>query len=112
MHWEAYEGGKMIGQVGSEAGTIIRDDEHDHGARITLERDAGFAPYAITCGIYGWMMHTRWFSAEEDAERAFEAMKLALDAILHRIPCADDPKFKERIKHVSDAIAQFVDQFP
>jgi hypothetical protein len=35
-------------------------------ARITLERD-GHQPFAITCGSYGWMVHTSFFSGEEEA---------------------------------------------
>ena len=59
--WHPFEDGASIGQAGSEGGVIVRDDEHPWGARITLERDGGFAPFALTCGIYGWMVHTRWF---------------------------------------------------
>jgi hypothetical protein len=48
-----------IGQKGSEEGIIPRDEEHPQEARIHLERDTRNAPFAITCGIYGCMMHTR-----------------------------------------------------
>jgi hypothetical protein len=48
--------------TGSEGGTIVLDEEHGLGARITLEKDGAIAPFTITCGIYGWMAHTRFFS--------------------------------------------------
>jgi hypothetical protein len=57
--WHSFENGGTLGQAGSEEGTILRDEEHPLGARISLERDCRVAPFAITCGIYGWMLHTR-----------------------------------------------------
>ena len=53
------------------------------GARITLERDCRVAPFAITCGIYGWMMHTRFFSSQVRGRgRSTTAMKIALAMLL------------------------------
>jgi hypothetical protein len=57
--WLPLENGGTLGQTGSEEGTIVRDQEHPLGARISLERDCRVAPFAITFGIYGWMLHTR-----------------------------------------------------
>jgi len=56
--WMAYENGTTIGATGSEGGAILRDELHREGSRITLERIA--AGCAITCGVYGWMVHTRF----------------------------------------------------
>ena len=42
--------------IGSEGGTIIADEEYKESCRITLERCERY--YAITCGVYGSMMHT------------------------------------------------------
>ena len=42
----------------SEGGVILRELEHPDGARIALERGGAVSPFAITCGIYGWMVHT------------------------------------------------------
>jgi hypothetical protein len=65
----AFESGGAIGQEGSEDGTITRDEEEDlRGARITPT-----APFAITCGVSGWMVHTRFFSIEADVIVQFEA---------------------------------------
>jgi len=48
MSWYAFDNEKSIGQRGSESGTIIRDEEHGDGARITLEGDGQTAPFWAT----------------------------------------------------------------
>src|SRR3954471_2347950 len=78
MGWAAFENGNTVGARGSEDGVIVVDEEHDLGARITLERDGSVAPFAITCGIYGWAFHTRFFSTRETADRDLETMKDAI----------------------------------
>jgi hypothetical protein len=98
--------------VGSEGGSVIVDDEHGLGARITLEKDGAIAPFAITCGIYGWMVHTRFFSSLDEAMRAYEAMKPELATILEAIPPTSDPEVDEKSARVSKAISDFVDRFP
>ncbi len=90
----------------------MRDDEHDDGARITLERDARHAPLAITCGIYGWMLHTRFFSGEAEAQRDFDDMRAALGRILDAIPLADDPDRREKSKAAAAAMAAFAERYP
>jgi hypothetical protein len=110
--WYPFDGGRTIGAAGSESGVIVADDEHGDGARITLERDAGVAPFAITCGIYGWMMHTRWFGDEAQARRDYDAMKHALGAIANAIPLKSDPDADARMGAVTRAIGEFVDRFP
>lgn len=95
---------------GTEGGVIILDDEHDLGARITLE--SGGAGGAITCGIYGWMVHTRFFDAESEARAAFDAMKIDLAAILWRIPLKTDPDLDAKMEATSGEISAFVDRYP
>jgi len=97
---------------GSEGGAIVVDEEHALGARITLERDAGAAAYAITCGIYGWMVHTRYFSDYDVAQREYEAMKGGLSEILSLIPLTTDPALQSKIEQVSKTIAEFIDRYP
>ncbi|HEX8118016.1 MAG TPA: hypothetical protein VF521_12155, partial [Pyrinomonadaceae bacterium] len=92
--WYSFDGGRSIGQTGSEGGRILRDEEHSDMARITLER-GGYRPFSITCGIYGWMVHTRFFADEAEAQNAFEEMKHGLANILNIIPLVgetDDAK--------------------
>ena len=71
------------------------------GARITLERDTPTAPFAITCGVYGWMVHTRFFATEVEALAQFKEMKTGLESIL-MMP-------RER---VSAGLSQFIQQYP
>lgn len=63
--WTKAEDGKTIGQVGSENGVIILDEEYLCASRITLERDGIIAPYSITCGVYGLADMAVFNAAEE-----------------------------------------------
>jgi hypothetical protein len=112
MSWYAFRDGDTIGQVGSEQGIIVADDEHPDGARITLERDGRVAPHAITCGIYGWMLHTRFLASEGEARLAFDAMREALGMIVSAIPLESDPDAKAKSSTVIRLISQFVEIFP
>jgi len=112
MNWYAFDNGKSIGQRGSESGSIIRDEEHGDGARITLERGGQTAPFAITCGIYGWMVHTRFFGAESEAQVEFESMRAELSRIMSTIPLAADPEVGSKSGAVSESISEFVERFP
>lgn len=103
MQWADFDNGSSIGQIGSESGVIIRDSQHRFGARITLERAGSVAPYSITCGIYGCMAHTRFFSTELEASNEFDLMAAALDSIL-QAP-ADEVDLIE-------SIGKFVERFP
>jgi hypothetical protein len=96
--WRSVRDGETLGEPGSEDGVIVADDEHPAGARITIERDGRIAPFAITCGVYGWMVHTRFFSEEQSARDAMRVMKEALGAL------ALDPS--------PEASSGFVQKFP
>jgi hypothetical protein len=78
MTWHAFGDGRSTGTKGSEGGTIVLDEEHPGGARITLEQGGHTAPWAITCGVYGLMVHTRFFADRSTAEAEYEAMKRPL----------------------------------
>lgn len=84
----------------------------DGGARITLEKSASAAPFTITCGIYGWAMHTRFFSDANSARVQYEAMKTALASIVDGIPLESDPDLAEKMKAVRQAIQRFVAEYP
>ena len=57
--WHQFDGGATLRTAGSEGGTVVIDDEHPSGGRITLERDTAYRiPWAITGGVYGWLVHT------------------------------------------------------
>lgn len=106
--WTSFENGGTLGQRGSEEGKTIRDDEHSLGARLTLERDTQIAPFAITCGIYGWVVHTRFFSTEAEANSEFDKMRASLDKILSSL---SDPNYSEQNATIS-AIEKFVAEYP
>jgi len=112
MNWYAFDTGKSIGQRGTESGIIIRDEEHGSGARITLERDGQTAPLAITCGIYGWMVHTRFFGTEAEAQSEFEMMRAELSRIINTIPLDPDPDGDSKMPAVSESLSEFVRMFP
>ena len=89
MPWGAYDGGSTIGAAGSEGGTGLRDEEHALGARITLGRGGPTAPFAITCGIYGAMLHTAWASTEAGGSDMYDAMRARLTSLIEN-PTGED----------------------
>ncbi len=89
MNWYELDDGKTIGQTGSESGIIIADEEYESMTRITIEKDGTIVPFSITCGIYGWMMHTRFFGSEEEARIQMKLMKSKLASIVDMIPLKD-----------------------
>ena len=64
-------------EKGSEDGWIIEDEEIPGICRITLE-GGGHTPYAITCGVYGLMVHTAFASDYDEAMGKYEGMKQEL----------------------------------
>mgnify|MGYP001251445502 CR=1 FL=1 len=105
--WEKCDAGRTIGTLGPDDGVIVLDDEHTDGARITLERDSETAPFAITCGVYGWMMHTRFLGDEAEARAEYEAMRVALSDLVRLIvPAADGGQVL-----VGDEFSKFADRF-
>lgn len=73
--WTAYKNGITIGLTGPENGIITKDQEFNSGCRITLEQCSRY--YAITCGIYGSMVHTVLCSSKE-SDDIFDSMKSEL----------------------------------
>ncbi len=110
ISWRPFEEGATLGQPGSEQGIILRDEEHVLGARITLERATSVAPFAITCGIYGWMMHTRFFGSEVEADAQYEQMKDALAALLEA--AEQTAAIDGGRKVLIDGIDEFIGNYP
>jgi hypothetical protein len=106
--WYPFDNGTTLGQKGSEDGVIVRDEEHPQEARITLERDTPHVPFAITCGIYGCMMHTRYFSQESEASSQYEQMKNALSVLLS----TEYEGGPEGSRSFLDGVAVFVEMYP
>jgi hypothetical protein len=108
MCWTTYENGTTIGTPGSEGGVTLRDEEHDSGARITLE-DSRKPPFSITCGIYGVMVHTAFAGAAEEANRIYEAMKIDLDELLNLWP--EEATASNSTDRFYDAVSAFVTKY-
>jgi len=106
--WKPFDNGAPFGLKGSESGETIRDEEHVQGARITLEKNAAIAPFAITCGIYGWMVHTRFFATEVEARAEYDKMKASLSEIVERF---SDPTYDDR-RATEKAMEAFVETYP
>lgn len=108
MSWTPCENGSTSGTTGSEGGVVLRDEEHETGARITLE-ECGHPPFAITCGIYGVVAHTAFAATEIEAVDAYEAMKAEIEALLDLLPDTDaEPEAKERFY---EAISAFTNKY-
>ncbi len=107
MTWGPFANGASLGLQGSE-GLIMADDEHPDGARITLEYNEAWPAYVITCGIYGSMMHTRFFTGEDEARREYAAMRAEL-AQIASLKAAQPGSETSRLSH---AIADFQERFP
>jgi hypothetical protein len=111
--WYPFDGGQTLGARGSESGIIIREEVYAANAvRITLERDCPAAPFTITCGIAGWLAHTRFFSNYGEAEQAFEDMKLGLADIYDTIPFEYSPQVEGKVQTTRDALQKFIERSP
>ena len=99
--WRATENG-----VATEGGIVVRDEEYwedDSHARITVERDCSMAAAAVTCGVYGSMVHTRFFGSLTEAEAAAEEMKPELVGLVHYVQGGEVR---------GEPFEAFVDRFP
>src|SRR5262245_9049128 len=108
--WSPVGNGATIGERGSEEGLIRRDEEHPAGMRITLESDGATAPFAITCGIYGVMVHTCFFSDDPKAQAAFSEMKVGLETLVAQLPESTESDADRRVATV--AVQAFLDKLP
>ncbi|MEO8286605.1 MAG: hypothetical protein ABI670_09235 [Chloroflexota bacterium] len=98
-----------VGHTGTENGTIMSDERNTQGAQITLERDTSTAAFAITCGIGGWLVHTRYLSSIEVAQSAYDVMKSELQRITDLITYSDSDEY---VAKVVTELKGFVRRFP
>jgi hypothetical protein len=103
--WFAYDNGRSVGCAGAEGGVVLRDEEHEAGARLTLKRGGKYV--SVSCSIYGWMDHTRFFGTVTEAQREYLRMKTPLSTMIESILSAGKSELK-----MWDAIADFVRRFP
>ena len=92
LDWSDFEDGKTIGTKGSESGTIVLDIENSNGARITLEKECGIIPFAITIGIYGLMFHTHFESELEKANEYVNQTKYRVNKIFDLYDVSEDKR--------------------
>ena len=85
-----------LGKAGSEEGIILLDDELPGVARVSIEKKfsehLGKDIYPITMGVYGWLVHTAFFSAWEDALECADSMKLIIQVMENRDSWQADTK--------------------
>lgn len=93
--WHHFDKGKTIGKKGSEGGIITADLENIYGARITLERDAANAPFAITFGIYGLLFHMHFKSEQAQAEQSIAWLKTTIDKVFAMYELPEDRRTNE-----------------
>jgi hypothetical protein len=111
MGWGEFSMGGTIGKVGTEGGTIVADESREGGARISLERATRVAPFAITCGISGWLVHTRFFDPEAEARSQFDAMKVALARMMEAAKSVDNVH-PDDSSLIGRLCQEFVEEFP
>jgi hypothetical protein len=108
--WKPYEAGGSIGWMGSQGGTIARDEELAGQVRLTYESDETRSFHALTCSISGWFLHHRFFDNAEAATAAFEAMKPALEVLRTQLP-EGGPKSSAEARAGGPLLAAFMARF-
>ena len=103
--WQPYNRGRSIGIMGSEGGTIVRDEEHPLGARMTIKQGKGYV--SVSCNISGMIDHTRFFKGMKAAEREYVTMQVELAKVMDSISFVKAADIK-----VWEAISEFVARFP
>jgi hypothetical protein len=104
-NWQPYNRGRSIGITGSEGGTIVRDEEHPLGARMTIKQGKDYV--SVSCNISGMIDHTRFFKGMKAAEREYVTMQVELAKVMDSISFAKAADIK-----VWEAISGFVARFP
>jgi hypothetical protein len=110
--WQPYQAGSTLGMTGSEGGTITWDEQYADQVRLTMEQDESRSFYAITCGISGWLVHTRFFGSGAEASAAFEELRPALVELLSRLPQDDPRSSRDAAREGGPLLAAFVARFP
>lgn len=73
---------RFIDEGGSEGGIVLLDDEYQQLCRITLEFCGHY--YAITCGVYGDMVHTV-YGDKTDYLKKYNAVKEELENFMKNV---------------------------
>ncbi|QSQ26292.1 hypothetical protein JY651_15750 [Pyxidicoccus parkwayensis] len=108
--WKPYEDGSSLGWMGSQGGTIARDEDLAGQVRLTYELDDSRSFHAITCSVTGWLLHHRFFDNAEAAAAAFDAMKPALEELQSQLT-EGGPKSPAEARAGGPLLAAFMARF-
>jgi hypothetical protein len=110
--WKPTAEGSTLGLEGAEGGTIVRDEEHPAGLRLTLEEDPARSFHALTCTVSGWLVHRRYFSSEAEAQAAWGEMRPALVALAAQLPAAGPKGLDPTTREAGAKLGAFLARFP
>lgn len=86
MIWHQFDNGNTIGQEGRMEGIIIFDEEHEFGARITIEKESKIYPklFCTNAEIYGgyYSFSCHYNSTSEQAKKDAEFIKTEFEKAL------------------------------
>lgn len=108
--WKPYEAGSSIGWLGSQGGTIARDEDLAGQVRLTYEVDDSRSFHALSCAVAGWLLHHRFFDNAADATAAFDAMKPALEELRTKLT-EGGPKSPAEARAGGPLLAAFMARF-
>lgn len=110
--WQPFEGGSTLGLPGSQGGTISWDEQYAGQLRLTLEQDESRSFYAITCGITGWLVHSRFFGSASEAFAAFDELRPALVELWTQLPEGGPRSTPDAARKGGPLLAAFLGRFP
>ncbi len=110
--WRPVEGGSTLGLEGAEGGTLVRDEEHPAGLRLTLEEDASRSFHALTCTVSGWLVHRRYFDSDAKAAEAWDEMKPALLELVSQLPAEGAKGMEPATRAAGAKLGAFLARFP
>jgi hypothetical protein len=110
--WRLAEGGSTLGLAGAEGGTIVRDEEHPAGLRLTLEEDASRSFHALTCTVSGWLVHRRYFDSDAKAAAAWDEMQPALVELVMQLPAGGPKGMDPETRAAGAKLGAFLARFP
>jgi hypothetical protein len=110
--WRPTEGGSTLGLMGQQGGTIVRDEEHPTGLRLTLEEDPARSFHALTCGVAGWLVHHRYFSSGVEATAAWDEMRPALEELRGQLPASGPRGLEPATREAGVKLGAFLARYP
>jgi len=110
--WRLVEEGRTLGLGGTEGGIVVRDEEHPAGLRLTLEEDPARSFYSVTCGVVGWLVHSRFFDNEAAAHAAWDEMKPALLELVVQLPTGGAKPLEPATRAAGAKLGAFMARFP